>query len=187
MRFLVRHFLAVVAFAMIAPIGLLFTGCDSPVVAESGQSNDHDEDGHDDHDHDAHGRDDHDGHDHGHSDAHGPNGGEMVHLHPGHANLEWTHDEETGELVVYVDSLADQVDSVRVELNVTGSEMRTIDFESAELAEGAKVFRVTDPGLVTAIDIKEGVEAMLLVNAGDVEMSGKLECNHDHDHHGHSH
>ena len=76
---------------------VLFTGCgsssNSGAAGKGGSSHDHDHAGHD-----------HAGHDHsGHSHAaHGPHGGHILELGEEEYHAEWTHNDETGLITVYV-------------------------------------------------------------------------------------
>lgn len=163
----------------------LLTGCEPPNdVAKSngkaaaGKNAEHEEHG-----------------DHGH----GPNGGHMVHLEPSGSHAEWTHDDETGKLTVYVSEIVElgkKVESVKVVLNIGDQPSKTFDFKAGEKS----TFEITSPELLTAIQMtgpeskemasksasKEDqpkVKAKLVVVVDGKEQSAAIEEDDHHHHH----
>jgi hypothetical protein len=134
--------------------------------------------------------DDHD-HDHTAPEEVGPNGGHLVHLHPGHMNVEWTHDDETEEVAVFVDELikaGNTIDEVYLNIDL-GNEVAKKTLTAVDGSGPAK-FAVVDPQVMATISVEE-VKTQLFIVIDGVEHSGEIVCEHDdhdgHNHAGHSH
>jgi hypothetical protein len=166
-------------------------GGKSQSEGHDGHDHDHDGDGHDDHDdHDGH---DHDGHDHGHDHVHGPHDGELIELagaapgEGGHA--EWTHDNASGRVTFYIlddeqkEELPIDAPSITLEVTVKDKEPSTYTLEAvAPDAEGKSAkFEIEDPELLTALKLKDAVDAQLQVTIDGKNLTGKVEyIDHGH-------
>lgn len=81
---------------ILALMCILLTSCDQEKAHDDHKGHNHAE--HEGHDHDSH-----EGHDHGDDHAmDGPNGGELLKVGKGIAEIEVIHNEETGKVDVYV-------------------------------------------------------------------------------------
>ncbi len=125
-------------------------------------------------------------HNHSHGDE-GEHGGHLVHLEPSGEHAEWSHDDEKGTVTVYMEEAVSEgakVDSVRIDLEVTGNPKKTylLDSSSDEHKIANSVFTIKSPELVTALGVGEGVKATLVVTIDGKEQSCKLEHDHGHDH-----
>jgi hypothetical protein len=125
-------------------------------------------------------------HSHDHGDE-GEHGGHLVHLEPGGAHAEWSHDDEKGTVTVFMEEAVSggaKVESVRVDLEVTGNPKKAYAFEKGadEHKIENSVFTIKSPELVTALGVGEGVKATLVVVMDGKEHSCKLEHDHGHDH-----
>lgn len=148
-------------------------------------------DGHD-HDHSGH---DHSGHDHGHSHAHlGPNGGHLMELGDEEYHLEWTHDDDSGKLTVFIldgnvkELVPIAAEKIVIEKSIgTRSdkyELTAVD-RQGEVPKSAK-FEIVDKALVTALKaVGDGVEASLSVDINGKPFTVPF-VKHE-DHHGHKH
>ena len=115
----------------------------------------------------------------GHDDhSVGPHGGHMLHLEPDGVHAEWTHDDETHEIVVYLDDLDDAaVKEVKFSVKIGDTEPQ--DFP---LVAGEQGWTITSEELMTHINMSEGVEVSLAVQEGDSRLTTKIES-HEHHHH----
>lgn len=179
-------------FLTIAAVGLAISlGCSKPAPISGdppplveGHDHGHDHSGHD-HGHDHH------GHDHAHL---GPNGGHILELGDEQFHAEWTHDDESGKLTVFIlDSTGKELVPIEAEhITIEKSigtrsdkyELAAVD-RQGDTPKSAK-FEIVDKTLVTALKaVGDGVEASL-----SVEINGKpfkVAFTKHEDHHGHKH
>jgi len=141
--------------------------------------------GDDDHDSDDYGNseddqsDPHAGHDH----SSGPHDGHIMELGESY-HIEWTHDDETGTLTVYVlDSSMKKVvkaDSVKIQTKVKKS--KTYELEVVE-QEDESFFELKDGSLLAILEtVGEGVSASIEVDVDGKTLSQEFE---EHDEHSH--
>ena len=162
----------------------LFTasgGCRPPAAKAPSTATEHD------HDHD-HGE----GHDHGHSHAdHGPHDGHLVELNDANYHAEWTHDDDTGRIRVYLlDGEAKQevpiaAERLTIRTQLTGGEASTYELTAVD-PQGdparSAVFEITDPELL--VQLKLGADAArseLEIPLDGRTLTGVME-HHEHDH-----
>lgn len=116
------------------------------------------------------------GHSHAHADL-GPHGGHMLHLEPSGAHAEWTHDDETHTVNVYLDDFqADKIKEAKFTATI-GDEVEEFALESSD--EG---WTISSETLMTHIDMGEAVEVCLVV----IDDTGEQTCTiepHEHHHH----
>lgn len=152
--------------SLISTIGILILciGCNSPSSKPSGekdQSNDAQPDAHA-------------GHNHGDI---GPNGGHLLHLEPSGLHAEWTHDDETHLLTVFLDDFdAGSIVEAKFEAKI-GDEV-----ENYPLEAGNQGWSVTSQQLMTHINMGDLAEVQLVVVDGSGRQTAKIEA-HEHHHH----
>jgi len=107
----------------------------------------------------------------------------MIHLEPSELKAEWTHDDDSGKLTVYLEAVEEfgkKIDSVKVELEVKGEPAKKYDFTSA----GKGVYELVSPELMTAIEVGSGdsnkVVAKLVVSIDGKEETASLEHSEHH-------
>ena len=140
---------------------------------------------------DEHGHD-HD-HDHGHDHAaHGPHEGHVLELGEEEYHAEWTHDDDSGKVTVYLfdheikqpaPTTAETV-VIKVKVGETEKEylLEAIDRTTGEMPTATQ-FELVDKTLGTAL-ITEGTDATLAVEIGGKPYTAKIE-HEDHDDHHH--
>lgn len=142
---------------------------------------------------DQHAEEEHDhGHDHAHDHpTHGPHKGSLIELGNEAYHGELVHNDETGEVTIYLlDSAAKEpvtTSATEVTINVTqngNGQQFTLPAVGGEAMSSQ--FASNDPALGKALDA-EGAEAQLVVTIGDNQYRGQIEHHHDHDHDGHDH
>lgn len=175
-----RRFMAVVAVML---VGVWLTGCggsttkDDPKKGATGKADDH---GHD--------------HDHAHHDhsAHGPHGGHILELGHEEYHAEWTHDDDSGKVTVYVldGDMKNEVKIESSEITIStkiGETEKDYALAAEEATESdppqASRFAVEDKSLVVALEAagKEGTSATL-----KLKIKGKpfaQEIKHEEHHH----
>ena len=138
------------------------------------------------HDHDAHA-----GHDHA---ALGPNEGHVVVLGDEEYHIEWLHDDDAGKFTAILldgqmkDEVTTAAEVVTVEVTIGDAEPIKYDLpavnRSDEQPPRASRFELTEPALITALKIGEGVKVVLHVQVDDQAYSVPLEheadCGHNH-------
>lgn len=137
--------------------------------------------------HDDHG--DH-GHSHGHHEA-GPHGGHLVELGDEQLHAEWTHQDGSGEVVVYLlDSAAESdvaISAATISITTKiGETEKTYELAALAREDGqSSRFAVTDPSLVEALKaVGPGIEATIAVEYNEGVLVGTFER---HEHAGHQH
>lgn len=134
------------------------------------------------------------GHDHAHDHSHpetGPNGGHLVELGDEEYHIEWTHDDESGLVTLYV------VDGEVKELVPIPSESITITAKVEELinyellavepsgdAPASAKFELKSPELLVSLKLAgQGTDVSVAVTIDGKVYTGVFE----HDDHGHGH
>lgn len=184
-----------VAGSLVLMIGavLWLAGCGGKQAAtDSASTSESSSDDHEHHEGDGH---DHgeEGHDH-EEHAHGPHDGELIELAgaaPGEsAHAEWTHDEDSSRVTVFILDEAQKEErpieaaSVTIEVAVKGKEPESYSLEAVSPdADGkASQFEIEDPQLLVALKLKEAVDAQLQVAIDGKNLTGKVEFK-EHGHH----
>ena len=138
----------------------------------------------------------HDGHDHGHSHAHpetGPNGGHLVELGDEEYHIEWTHDDESGLVTLYiVDGAVKELVPIPADsITVSAKIEKTEDYvllavePIGEPPTSAK-FELKNPELIESLKLAgRGTEVSIPVTINGKDYVGVFE-HHDHGH-GHNH
>ena len=126
---------------------------------------------------------DHEGEDHDHGHRHGDHGGEIAVLEPGDYDLEWSHNNEDGTVVMHVDAItakSAKVDSIKVSVKVPEQEAKT--YELAKQEDGT--YSVKDVELATAIDAsgddESKIEVLATVVVDGKDTTAKLKNMHHH-------
>jgi hypothetical protein len=170
----------VTVFASLAWFGI--AGCTSPTTpAPSAQQADANEADH------------HEGDDH---EALGPNGGHVLAFADRQFHAEWTHDDKSHEIVVYLldgdlkEPVYADAESTTIVVAIQKQGSKDYRLEAIDPTDGeprtASKFHVTDSGLLTALKIGEGVYANLSVVIDGQQHSTRIEHHtHDHGHHHH--
>jgi hypothetical protein len=130
--------------------------------------------------------------DHGHAhEETGPHGGHIVEIGDEQLHAEWTHNDASGEVVVYLlDSTAksDAAISAGTILITTKIGDAETSYElTAASQEGGETskFALSDPSLVEALKaVGPGIEATIVVQVNDENLVGTFEA---HSHGGHQH
>jgi len=176
-----RGFFTVLAVLL---VGVWFTGCtpsSEPTKTETGGSGQKaDEHGHE------HG---HDHHDHA---AQGPHGGHIVELGQEEYHAEWTHDDESGKVTVYIldGEMKNEVkiESTEITINTKiGDAEKDYTLAAEDAGESdppqAAKFSVEDKSLVVALEAagKEGTSARLKVTIKGKEFTSPI-THEAHDH-----
>ncbi len=136
---------------------------------------------------------------HGHAHAHshdelGPNGGHLVELGDEEYHVEWTHDDDTGIVTLYVldgeakDTVAIAADTISIQARIEGS----TEYQKYHLTTSkqlgdppmASQFQVKDPALIAMLKLAgQGVEASVSVTIDGTPFTGEFE--HHEQGHGH--
>lgn len=157
------QFSMVAVFALLSAAGALMVGCQpkaDPPAANAPAADDHDHD-----------------HDHAHEEN-GPHGGHLVDLQPSGRHAEWTHDDETHLITVYLDEFdAEKVTSAMFTVEIPDAES-----EQFELADGDDGWTITSEALMTHLNMGEAATVKLVVVDESGEHSAKMEP-HEHHHH----
>lgn len=122
------------------------------------------------------------GHAHEHGE-HGPHGGHMLHLDPDGVHAEWTHDDDTKLITVYLDELASAPSEVKFVVKAGDTEPQVFALTKAEEGTGGGTWTVTSDALLTHLAMGEAAQIQLIVVSGDKEMSTKIEHSDEHHHH----
>ena len=169
--------------ALLFPLLIVGCGPDNKVAEK-------DKKGGDEHGHDDHG---HEGHDHG---ALGPHEGHVLELGKEEYHAEWTHDDASGKVTVYILDSEMKKDVPIAAENVT-IKIKVGDVEQAHALEAvnrstgdmpmASQFEIVSKPLVEALEtVGSGTEASLEVTIGDRPFVAKFDSHAGHDH-GHKH
>ena len=162
---------ALIAFALLA------TGCEpAPPAGDAGNgqaANDHD-------------------HEHHHHHEEGPNGGHLLKLGESGYQAEWLHDDEAGKITVHIldgdkkpvdetgTSNSDEIDVLLFEVFQDSLEAESPDNDGL-----ASTFTITNPELLTAVQMaeqsEEAAKAELIANLQNGKVRAAIEV-HDHDH-----
>lgn len=164
-------------------------GCDSGAgnsQGGTGKATKKDDHGHDhDHDHD---------HDHAHSHAaQGPHKGHIIELGEEEYHAEWTHDDESGLVAIYIldKEMKKEVpiESKQIEIKTKiGEAEKTYQLDAEYPAEGdmnqAAKFVLEDKSLITALLAagKEGATATLHVEIAGKKYSAAIDHDAEHKH-----
>ncbi len=164
--FLARN-LAAASIVGLAVLGFVATGCTNATTKPVAESHDHEGEDH--------------GHEHSH--RHGDHGGEIAVLEPGDYDLEWSHNNEDGTVVMHVDAITAKsvkVDSIKVSVKVPDQEAKI--YELAKQEDGT--YSIKDAELATAIDASGDDESKIEVLATVViegkDTTAKLKNMHHH-------
>jgi hypothetical protein len=139
----------------------------------------------------------HAGHDHDHGDhdheSLGPHEGHVLELGEEQYHAEWLHDDETGKVtVILLDSEIEEevgttAESVTISVAIGQSDQRQYVLPAVNRSDEdppkASRFELVEPALITALQIGEGVEAVLQVEIDGQTFSATIE----HEAHGHEH
>lgn len=165
--------LTIAALAAYLPLSL--TGCRPPNDVKKNSSKGHD------HDHD---------HDHAHGGLHD---GHVLELGNEEYHAEWTHDDDSGKVDVYIldKTMKKEVPIAAESLTINtkvGDKEKAYTLEAVNAADGkASQFQITDKTLLTILSsVGEGTTATLDVNIDGKPYTQKFEAHSEHDH-GHKH
>ncbi|MGN6135896.1 MAG: hypothetical protein ACTHOU_15515 [Aureliella sp.] len=129
--------------------------------------------------------DDHDhAHDHG---EHGPHGGHMLHLEPDGVHAEWSHDDDSKTITVYLDELSAAPSEVKFVVKAGDTEPQDFALAKSEGdAEGSKgggTWTITSDALMTHLAMGEAAKVELVVVEGDKRLTSSIEHSDEHHHH----
>jgi hypothetical protein len=114
-------------------------------------------------------------HDHGEE---GPHGGHLVDLEPRGVHAEWTHDDDSHQITVYLDDFdAEKISSAKFTVQIADAPI-----EEFPLARGDSGWSVTSEALMTHLNMGEAATVKLVVVDDTGEQSAKME---PHEHHAH--
>lgn len=132
----------------------------------------------------------------GHDDraALGPNEGHVVVLGDEEYHLEWLHDDDAGKVTAILldgeikEEVTTTAEVVTVEVTIGDAEPLKYDLlavnRSDEEPPRASRFELTEPALITALKIGEGVKVVLHVQVDDqtysVPVEHEADCGHNH-------
>lgn len=136
--------------------------------------------------------DDHFAHDHVHEES-GPNGGHLVELGDEEYHLEWTHNDATGLVSLYVlDGTAKELVPIEAEaITITATVEGATEYQLAAVAPSGDPsvtarFELKSPELLVNLQMAgQGVDVSVAVTVNGKEYRGEFE-HHDHGH-GHNH
>ncbi len=119
----------------------------------------------------------HAGHDHGHDET-GPHGGHLLHLEPAGVHAEWTHDDETHLITVFLDDFdAEKISEAKFVVDIPNAESEEFALTASDAG-----WTVTSEALVTHMNMGEAATVKLVVVDDSGEQSTKIE-HHEHHHH----
>lgn len=119
-------------------------------------------------------------HDHG---EHGAHGGHMLHLEPDGVHAEWTHDDTTKVVTVFLDELAAPPQDVKFVVKAGDTEPQTFPLTKEEGGTGGGVWTINSDALLTHLAMGEAAQVQLVIVSDGKEMSTKIEHSDEHDHH----
>lgn len=133
------------------------------------------------------------GHDHAHDHSHaetGPNGGHLVELGDEEYHIEWTHDDKSGLVTLYVlDGAAKNLVPIAAEsLTITAKVEDAIEYQLAAVAPSGNPpataqFELKSPELLVGLQLAgQGTDVSVAVTVEGKEYRGVFE-HHDHGHH----
>jgi hypothetical protein len=140
MKITLKH-QAYVAMSLLALLGFTASGC-SPTATTENAAASHDHD----HDHDHAEEEEHE-----HEHRHGEHGGEISILEPGHYEIEWKNDSDSGEVKIYTDAIAEKsakIEKLTITTKIGDKEPVTYDFTTVE----GNVYSLKNTDLATVID-----------------------------------
>ncbi|MCA9124300.1 MAG: hypothetical protein H6822_27195 [Planctomycetaceae bacterium] len=137
--------------------------------------------------------DDHSVHGHAHSHNHeeaGPNGGHLVELGDEEYHIEWTHDDATGLVTLYVlDSTAKELVPITSEsLTITAKVQDAIEYKLAAVEPSGNPpasaqFALKSPELLVSLQLAgQGTDVSVAVTVDGKDYKGEFE-HHEHGHH----
>ena len=118
-------------------------------------------------------------HDHG---EHGPHGGHMVHLEPDGVHAEWSHDDDTKTITVYLDDLKAPATEVKFVVKAGDTEAQDFPLSKTEGGTGGGTWSITDEALMTHLAMGEAAKVQLVVAEGDKQMTSAIEHSDEHHH-----
>ncbi len=121
-------------------------------------------------------------HEHGHGE-HGPHGGHLLHLDPDGVHAEWTHDDDSKLITLYLDDLAKPAAEVKFVVKAGDAEPQTYALAKAEGSTGGGTWTIKDDALLTHLNMGEAANVKLVVVADGKELSTKIEHSDEHHHH----
>ncbi len=117
----------------------------------------------------------HAGHDHGEE---GPHGGHFLHLEPSGSHAEWTHDDETHLISVYLVDLApDTIETVKFVVDIPDAAA-----EEFKLTHSSDAWSISSEALTTHMEMGDAVKVKFVVVADGNEQSAAVE-HEEHHHH----
>lgn len=117
-----------------------------------------------------------DAHDHGHEDT-GPHGGHLLHLSPSGTHAEWTHDDDSHLLTVYLDDFeSEKISNVKFVVKVAEE---TEEFPLEATDNG---WTISSESLMNHINMGEAAVVTLIIADDAGEHSSRVEA-HEHHHH----
>jgi hypothetical protein len=128
------------------------------------------------------------GHSHSHAEL-GPNGGHLVELGDEDYHVEWTHDDDSGTVTVFVldsegkESVAIPAETVSIQAKI----QQTTEYQLAAVNRSgdpptASQFELKDPALIEILKLagpEQGVEASIRITVNDKLYTGAFE-RHEH-------
>jgi len=122
-------------------------------------------------------------HEHEHGE-HGAHGGHMLHLEPDGVHAEWTHDDTTKVITVFLDELSAPPKEVKFVVKAGDTEPQTYPLVKEEGGTGGGVWTINSDALLTHLAMGEAAQIQLIVvTDDDKEMSTKIEHSDEHHHH----
>lgn len=116
------------------------------------------------------------GHVHSHDEL-GAHGGHMLHMEPTGVHAEWTHDDDTHTITVYLEDF----DSSKIKEAKFVAKIGEAT-EEFPLVAGDDGWSITSEVLMTHIDMGEAAEVSFVVVDDSGEQKAKIEA-HEHHHH----
>lgn len=115
-------------------------------------------------------------HEHSHEEL-GPHGGHMLHMEPSGVHAEWTHDDDTHTITVYLEDF--DVPTIKEAKFVAKIGDATEEFP---LVAGDDGWTISSEVLMTHIDMGEAAAVSFVVVDESGEQEAKIEA-HEHHHH----
>ena len=139
---------------------------------------------------------DHSGHDHSHGHDHpetGPNGGHLVELGDEEYHIEWTHDDESGLVTLYIldGAVKELVPIAADKITITAKVEVAVEYQLAAVEPSgdppvSAKFELKSPELLVALQLAgQGTDVSVAVTVNGKPYRGVFE-HHDHGH-GHHH
>jgi hypothetical protein len=107
----------------------------------------------------------------------------MLHLDPDGVHAEWTHDDDSKLITVYLDELAAPPSEVRIVVKAGDTEPQTFALTKGEGGTGGGTWTTTSDALLTHLAMGEAAQVKLVVVTADKEMSAQIEHSDEHHHH----